>query len=171
MSGSPDTRARTVAVLEERARLYARPMQTESSVPMLDVVCFELGTERFAIEAAVVQRIVPLPPVTALPGTLPPVAGIVNLRGGLIPVFDLTLLLEIPPAPASHLMVLGRDAFDFAVPIRAVSELVAIPVAPRDAAARGLVTRILPDGRALVDGATLLDDPRLVVAPAGKEPA
>ena len=159
--------AHTAAVLEERARFYARPLEAENTAATLDVLCFELGDERFAIDADVVQRVVPMPAITGLPGTQSPVLGIANLRGGLIPVFDLAQLLDIPSAAASHLIVLGRDAFDFAVPVRAVTDLAAIPVAPRDGAARGLVARILPDGRALVDGAALLDDQRLIVAPAG----
>ena len=160
-------RTRTAAVLEERARLYAQPLAADDAVAMLDVLCFELGDERFAIDAEVVQRVVALPAITALPGTSPPVLGIANLRGGLIPVFDLAQLLDVPSGAASHLIVLGRDAYDFAVPVRAVTDLVAIPVAPRDGATRALVARILSDGRAVVDGAALLDDPRLVVAPPG----
>ena len=162
-------RAHIDAVLDERARLYARPLEAQNTVKMQDVLCFELGDERFAIDADVVQRVVAMPAITPLPGTKSPLLGIANLRGGLIPVFDLARLLEIPSAAASRLMVLGRAAFDFAVPVRAVTDVVAIPVAPRDGAARGLVARILPDGRALVDGTALLDDPRLVVAPTGEK--
>lgn len=162
MNGSS---ARAAAVLAERARRYARPLEDERAVATLDVVYFELGDERFAIEAAVIRRVVALPSATALPGTPPYVLGIANIHGQLIPVFDLAQLLEIPSVAAANLLVLGRDDFDLAVPVRAVTDLVAIPVVPRDGATRGLVTRILPDGRALVDGAALLDDPRLVVVP------
>ena len=153
------------AVLAERARRYARPLGDAGAVATLDVVHFELGDERFAVEAAVVRRVVVQPPTTALPGAPTWVLGIANIGGQLIPVFDLGQLLDVASAPATNLLVLGRDGFDLAVPVRTVTDLVAIPLVPREGAARGLVARILPDGRALLDGSALLDDPRLVVTP------
>ena len=166
MSVSSTARDRTAAVLAERARRYARkPLGAERAGASVDVVCFDLGVERFAIEATVVRRVVPPAPTTALPGTPPHVLGLANIHGRLLPVFDVAQLLDVPSAPATHLLVLGRDEFDLAVPVGAVTELVPIPVVPRDGATAGLVARVLPDGRALVDGSALLDDPRLVVAP------
>lgn len=158
-------RAYVDTVLEERARLYARPLARGEVAETTDVVRFAIGSERFAIEAAVVRRIVPLPPLTKLPGTPPYALGIANVRGQLIPVFDLVRLLGIPPTgETTQLVVLGRDAFDFGILAGAVTEMVSIAAVPRgDARSARSILRVLSDGCSLIDGPALIDDPRLVI--------
>lgn len=156
-------------ILEERARVFARPLAAERAEATIDLVCFEIGSERFAIEASFVQRIVPPPRATPLPGTPAHLVGIANVRRQLLlPVFDLAPLLGIPAATdARELVVLGRVAFELGILVSVVTELVPHAAVPRGGAgdSRPLVGRMLADGRSLIDGAALLDDPRLVVGP------
>jgi purine-binding chemotaxis protein CheW len=155
-------------ILEERARLYARPIAPDRAETTIALVRFEIGNERFAIEAAFVQRIVALPRVTPLPGTPPHLAGIANVLRQLLPVFDLGRILGIPPAgDAGELVVLGRVGPEFGILAGAVTDLVPLDTVPRGGKgdSRAIVQRVLADGRSLIDGAALLDDPRLVVGP------
>lgn len=158
-------------ILEERARLFARPLPADRAAATVDLVCFAIGRERFAIAASFVQRIVPVPRSTPLPGTPPHLVGIANVRRQLLPVFDLARLLGIPATDdAAELIVLGRVAFELGILASAVTELVPLAAVPRDSAekTRPIVQRILADGRSLIDGAALLDDPRLVVGPTAR---
>ncbi len=77
-------------ILRERAVHLARP--TGSSTPqgaLLELLEFRLASERYAVETRYVSEVHPLRDLTPLPGTPPFVRGIVNLRGRILPVYDL----------------------------------------------------------------------------------
>jgi purine-binding chemotaxis protein CheW len=50
---------------------------------------FPLGEERFAVEILTVQEIRPLTAITPIPNALEHIRGVINLRGTIVPVFDL----------------------------------------------------------------------------------
>ncbi len=55
----------------------------------LHLVSFDLGTEEFVVDIAVVQEIIRMPEITTVPRAPQFVEGVVNLRGKIIPVVDL----------------------------------------------------------------------------------
>ena len=66
----------------------------------LSVVAFEVGPERYGLEAVRVVEVVPSVPLRAVPGTLSGVVGLLRFRGRLVPVVDLGVLWLGRPAPA-----------------------------------------------------------------------
>lgn len=57
-----------------------------------------------------VSQVVVLPTVTPVPGAPPPIVGIINLRGEIIPLFDMAGLLEIgSTASGSHVVVVRTE--------------------------------------------------------------
>jgi purine-binding chemotaxis protein CheW len=50
---------------------------------------FELGEETFALEVSYVREILELTTVTKVPKTPPYMTGVINLRGSVVPVFDI----------------------------------------------------------------------------------
>ncbi len=54
-----------------------------------EFICFKLGQEEFGVDILKVREIVPLQYIANLPQTPKTVAGIINLRGNLIPVINL----------------------------------------------------------------------------------
>jgi chemotaxis signal transduction protein len=57
------------------------------------VLLTPLGREWYAIDLPRVREIVPRPPVTTIPMTPPTVQGVFNLRGEIVPLFDVAALL------------------------------------------------------------------------------
>ncbi|MBX4907739.1 MULTISPECIES: chemotaxis protein CheW [Rhizobium] len=57
----------------------------------VEVLTFDLNGETFALEAVIVQEILDLLPETAVPGSQPFVASVINFRGKVIPLADLRL--------------------------------------------------------------------------------
>ena len=53
------------------------------------LVVWMLGTQRYALPVAVVERVVPAMEITSLPDAPDPVCGVVNLQGRLVPVLDM----------------------------------------------------------------------------------
>jgi len=161
-----ERRQKIEATLAERARLLARPAVAIGVVPTVELVQFAAGDERYAIEAAFVHRLERLGAVTPLPGAARHFTGVTNFHGQLVPLVDLRVLLGATPcANAAFAVVLGEQRAEIGIVAEALLDMRALP---RDAfgatalAPRPLVRRILSDGSAIIDGAALLADPRLV---------
>ncbi len=114
------------------------------------VLVLEAGGERYAVDLTSVERVHPVETVTPLPGLRPPWAGLVSLRGELFPALDLPSYLGKPlahePLPAVDCAVVTHGGVRVAI----LSEA---PVA--------LLPR--PEGGVILDVATVLADPGLVV--------
>jgi chemotaxis-related protein WspB len=65
------------------------------------LVLFTLGDQRYGLDAAVVELIVPALPLRAVPGTPPAVAGVFSFHGAVTPVIDLARLTLGRPARAA----------------------------------------------------------------------
>jgi len=56
---------------------------------MVDVLAFQLGESRCAFPVPDVQEVLPVVALSPIPGQEPPLEGMLNLRGSMLPVFDL----------------------------------------------------------------------------------
>jgi purine-binding chemotaxis protein CheW len=54
-----------------------------------NVLVLVVGGERWAVELRWVREICPLPALTPVPTAPPPIAGVVNFRGAIVPVLSL----------------------------------------------------------------------------------
>lgn len=156
-------RARALAVPPPRARAGGAP-----------VVVFRLGAERYALPTALIREVVRSPRVARLPGAPGFLVGIGNVRGEVVDVLDLRALLgaaRAEPDPAlERLLLLGADRTELALRVDEVLALEAVEPAELrpapDSPARlrpEYVRGLTPDGVALLEGAAILQDPRLVV--------
>ena len=66
----------------------------------LEVLTFDIGEEKFALEAIIIREILDLLPETKVPGAAALVGSIVNFRGKIIPIADLRLAFGMPPEEA-----------------------------------------------------------------------
>ncbi|RKH62681.1 chemotaxis protein CheW [Corallococcus aberystwythensis] len=74
---------------------------------------FQVGDHLFGLDIARVQEILLPPPLTRVPGAPPEVAGLLNLRGQIVPAIDLRRRLDLPegtaPADAPHVVLRGDE--------------------------------------------------------------
>ncbi|NNG68922.1 chemotaxis protein CheW [Rhizobium laguerreae] len=78
----------------------------------VEVLTFDLNGETFALEAVIVQEILDLLPETAVPGSQPFVASVINFRGKVIPLADLRLAFGMEATEAtidSRIIVIEID--------------------------------------------------------------
>jgi purine-binding chemotaxis protein CheW len=85
-----------------------RTAEAEGPEPSLQYLCFWLGGQSYALPVAEVQEIRAVGSSSSLPGSPPWVLGVMNLRGLVIPLFDLRLRFAIsaPAAGAAQAPVL-----------------------------------------------------------------
>jgi purine-binding chemotaxis protein CheW len=173
---------RAARLLAERARSLARRLQATAAAraATLELLCFSLARERYAIEARYVFQVLRLTELTRLPGAPEHVLGITSLRGELLPVFDIRMLLGVAPeslCDMSRLIVLGTRTAEFGILADVVHELSAIDrsalLAPPDSiagAGRTYLRGVTADALIVLDGGVLLEDQALYIGDAGEVP-
>src|SRR6059036_3053577 len=101
-------------ILRARAQALARtPERGQVAGTLLELLEFRLAQERYALENRYVVEVCPLKELTPLPCTPPFVLGIVNVRGRIMPVFDLKKFFDLPEKGLTDLhriiLVRGND--------------------------------------------------------------
>ncbi len=99
----------------------------------LEVLCFRLGERVFAVDIACIREILRSHAVTAVPRAPAHLAGVLNLRGELLPVFDLhRALLGAGPGEGTEetrLVVLRAGGRMAGVAVDQVLDVVSVGVA------------------------------------------
>jgi purine-binding chemotaxis protein CheW len=160
-------------VLQARARGAARPPAKADDVERLQVLAFTLAGETYAIETRYVREVCQLKDLTALPGTPPFLAGVMNLRGRVVAIVDLRRFFELPSRGLTELnrvIVLYDGANELGLladSIDEVTRLAANDLQPGLPTLTGLRERFLMgltgQTRAVLDGGRLLTDASLKV--------
>jgi purine-binding chemotaxis protein CheW len=85
-----------LAVLKTRAQTLARtPEETTGAGLQVDITEFRLGDETYAFLSTAVREVYPLKGLTPLPCTPSFVLGVINVRGRILPIVDLTTLFGL----------------------------------------------------------------------------
>src|SRR4051812_1235973 len=74
----------------------------------LEDLTFELAGQRYGLPSSDVQELIRVVTLTPLPGAPSIVEGAINLRGRVVPVFDIRTRFRLPakaPEPSDHLIV------------------------------------------------------------------
>ena len=119
-----------------------------------NVIVFAVGAGRYAVELRWVREVVTLGFVTAVPTAPAALSGVVNLHGTILPVLDISALLDQPAGPPAR-------QGDGALVLEADGTVCALRVDQVDH-----VASLTENGGAVVDAAgrplTLLDPAQLV---------
>jgi len=162
-------------ILQERARVLARPHDDAAAAASasIELLEFRLASERYAVETRWVQEVYPLRDLTPLPGTPSFVTGIVNVRGRILPVYDLKKLFDLPEQGLTDLHriihVRGNDLdlgllADVIVSVRTVPAASLQPSLPTLTGIRAEYLKGVTDERMVVlDMERILSDPKIIV--------
>ena len=96
----------------------------------MDILLFELDGQRYGLPADRVREVVRMVAIAPLPRAPEIVEGVVNVRGEIVPVYDLRARFALParaPDPAQHLIVLTAGARSIAVRVDVAESLESVP--------------------------------------------
>lgn len=96
----------------------------------LQLVLFDLASEHYAVSSQSVREIIRMQNITRVPGALPFVEGVTNLRGKVVPVIDLRKRLALPASEESkdmRIVVLEVGSEYVGLIVDGVSEVLRIP--------------------------------------------
>jgi purine-binding chemotaxis protein CheW len=85
--------------------------------------------DRYAVELLRVQEVVRMAPIVAMRGAAPAVLGVMNLRGRIVPVYDLGVWLgacEVQPDERARIVVVERDDELIGVLVSSVDDVVTL---------------------------------------------
>lgn len=161
-------------ILDERARRLSQPLAVaRKEGVVLDVLTFSLSGEGYGIETRHVHEVVRCAGLTPVPGVPDVVAGLANLRGQILGVFDIRPLLKLAPKPAADgawILVCGDSDPDLGIVVDAVSDVVRLRAdellavnRPQDRAEAVLARGLTRDAMTVLDGTALLADRRLFI--------
>jgi chemotaxis signal transduction protein len=109
-------------------------------------VRLRLGRERYAVPIENVLEVAELGTLSALPGTGPAMLGVRNLRGQVLPVFDLARVLAIAAdAGLPRVVVAEHEGWIAGLAVDEVTDVVALAGAAEPAEAESLSGAILED--------------------------
>jgi len=162
------------AILKERAVTIGRPPdRAEAAGEHLEVLEFLLMYERYSIESKFVQEICPLKEISLLPCVPPFVAGIMNVRGRIVPVVDIRRFFDFPSKGLTDLnrvIVLASGDTEFGIladAIHGMRSISAERLQPSLPTLTGIREEYLKgvtgDGVVVLDGAKLLSGGRIFV--------
>ncbi len=93
-------------------------------------VVFKLGREVYGLEISTVLEIIAMQTITEVPGTEDYIEGVINLRGLVIPVFNLHKKFNLPGGEITRLtriVVVEVEGSNIGMLVDGVSEVVRIP--------------------------------------------
>ena len=149
-------------------------MSEDTSKSEVEFVTFSAGEQSFSIEITQVREIRRWSPVTALPHAPQEVLGVMNLRGSVIPIYDLAArfgLGQTPENPRNVIVVAMHGGQTVGLLVEAVSEILSVPRQQiqetpdiRSEMARQSITGVIP----MENGMTRVIDLGAVLHPAGR---
>ncbi len=89
-------------------------------------VILTVGPETYGVNVAAVQSIIPMSPITRVPGTSGWVEGVINLRGNVIPVVDLGRRMgqpEAAPGTRGRILVVEHEKGQVGLMVDQVTEV------------------------------------------------
>lgn len=169
-------------ILEERAKQLARaPVSAVAADHTLELLEFSISSERYAVEIGYIKEVTRLRELAMLPCTPSTLVGLMNFRGQILPVLDISELLEVkrakdrfgmPTAPPADRKVLVLQVSQAHAGI-AVDDVIGITAIARSSlqspsfvcsASRAAVLKgIRDDQLAVIDVESILHDSRVQV--------
>jgi purine-binding chemotaxis protein CheW len=123
--------------------------QKPQVVPIEQMVVFELDHEEYAVPILEVKEVIKLPQITQVPNSAASIAGIINLRGKVVPVLDLEKkfnLVRENKTPSEHILVAEAEGgLAFGILVDKVSEVAKIPQSSIKAAPQVIAGKIAAD--------------------------
>jgi chemotaxis signal transduction protein len=110
----------------QRAVRLAKTQASPTAVsPGLPVMIFRLVQERYAIELKDLAEVLPFTRCTPVPGAPPQFLGVINLRGEIRGVLDLSQLLAIPESEStkSGFILILRSGLGVGLKVDSIEEL------------------------------------------------
>jgi purine-binding chemotaxis protein CheW len=160
-------------ILKKRADILAAARAEPEKKESMDTVTFFLADEPYGIELRFVREVLPLGPITFIPGLPAFIPGIIHVRGEILSIIDLGRLFDLRPGEAAtggYVLILSNPHMAFGVLADRIIGVRQIPIDTLHASVPTLtgvraayLKGIDESGTIVLDGEKLLTDETLVI--------
>lgn len=160
------------AILAERAKVLARPTDTQTS-ESLQVVVFNLANEKYGIATDHVREVQPVRELTLVPCAPRFVVGVINVRGTLYSVIDIRSFLGVAEkkiAETPQVILVNWAGLEIGILADDVKGAMSIPIneikpplAMQGATKEEFIQGVTKDMLILLNLPSLLGDERIIV--------
>ncbi len=154
--------------LRQRAEQYAAPPpESKTADDALNVLIFELGSERYGVDVMLVRGVRDLAKIARVPGIPGFYRGVVNVRGQILTVLDLRTFFDIPVGDESapgELVIVRSNNLEIGLLANIVNGVTSIPreaVVPADNIRYAL--GVTADKLVLLNIEQMFEDDRFIV--------
>jgi purine-binding chemotaxis protein CheW len=161
-----------IAILRQRALRVAQASQDDDQVQSISALTIYVYDEVYALPVESLMAVYEDVQVVPVPCVPSHISGIVNVRGHIIPVLDLSVLLSVAPKdmPSRTLAIAGNGQHTVGLLVTRLGDVVhfmaqdmdAVP-ANFDARQARYIQGVLQDGTALLKLPAIINDESLVV--------
>lgn len=126
-------------------------------------VVFTLANESYGVDINDVREIIRLQPITKMPGTNGDIEGIINLRGNVIPVFNIKTkfnLVDGKQSSSTRIVVIEVNENILGIIVDGVSEVLRIPAEIIEKPSSMITANISTD---YIKGIARLDDKLVII--------
>jgi chemotaxis signal transduction protein len=129
--GAEATHEEIDRIYRKRAEELARPVAQSEEVRTESILVIRAGNIRLGIPLTYVAEVVPHPKIATVPGAPSEIAGLVQVRGEVRPVWNLTALLglngqeAVAPPPDVQIVLLHHAAQEIGVVAEAIEDTAA----------------------------------------------
>ena len=106
-------------ILKERALIIAQVREEEPAAgEVIEIVEFQLSSERYGIESSYVREAYALKELTPLPCTPSFLLGVVNVHGQIISVIDIRKFFDLPEeglTDINNIIIVGKEKMELAI--------------------------------------------------------
>ena len=157
-----------LAILRARAERIANTQNEVQQGNVVSALVIKVGDETYGLPMEMLTAVYTNHTIIPVPCVPTFVAGIANIRGEIMPVFDLAVLLKVAGGDTRRaLIVASSEENSIAFCVEAVgeaktvqlSELQAVPPMLNDVYLQGIST----DGMAMLNVEAIINDPALIV--------
>jgi purine-binding chemotaxis protein CheW len=151
-------------VYRKRADLLAQPRSRQDDSSGEKIIVFRLGAARFAIPLIAIAEIIVDSRTVPAPGAPPEVAGLMQVRGEVRPIWNLGRLLGLPdsvPHKGKTVLLLRRGSREIGVQVDSAEDILEVAPAMRRPAPPGFahVVWTTEDSITVLDVHSLLERP------------
>ena len=158
-------------LFKRAAQLAKQIEEAPEETAVIEIVTFRLGEENYSIETRFVREIVPPRNITVIPSVPAFVLGVMNLRGEILPIFDIREFLgltEIGLKKEGVIMVIGKDQVEFGMVADSTDEVREMLVTevldpPASGEGTGFIRGVTKEALIILDGEVVIGDERLFI--------
>lgn len=109
----------------------------DTSHDMLQLVCFKLADEQYAVDITGVKEVIRYQRITPVPQMPDFLLGVVNIRGSVIPVFDMRIKFGLPCREVdsnTKILVMNMNGIMVSIVVDEILDNIKVPIANVDPA-------------------------------------